>query len=710
VNRRIFSAKVMDYISARTVDEQGPAAEFETKSPFTIIWLFAAIVLGLLLLSIFSLGSLSAARAYVGGESLWSKAQKDAVFHLQKYAATGSSAEFEQYRAAIAIPLGDHAARLAMDDPRGDPAIIREGFRRGGIHPDDIDGLVLLYHRFKSTSFMSRAINAWTQGDVLIARLDEAAAHLRREVESPSSDSGRIKSDLDDVARINDELTPLENEFVAALGDASRTTYQLLRGMLLAATPVLLLFGTVLSVRILRHRKRLQDQIKQMAFFDSLTTLPNRTLLYQRLEHAITRRRDDGHQLAVLFMDLDRFKIINDSLGHAAGDVLLRQVGERLRKQVRDGDTVSRMGGDEFVVLVENFEHISAVSRLAGQLVGQVSTPYLLEDKDCHVTASIGISIFPVDGKDSQSLVKMADIAMYRAKDLGRNNYQYYSPSMNVHTLERLEFESDLRHALERDELVLHYQPKLDILSGRITGTEALLRWNHPRHGLVAPNDFIPLAEETGLIGPIGEWVFATACARNKGWQRRGFSNLTIAVNLSARQFADPQLLSKLSRIIQSSGMDTSTLELEITESMVMAHGASAVEVLEALKATGVHITIDDFGTGYSSLAYLKRLPIDSIKIDRSFIRDIPGDSGGAKITRAVIALAHSLKLQVIAEGVETEAQLAFLRSLHCDEFQGFYLYRPLPESEMDAVLTRNRLQTPAAADERGRLAFSDTI
>ncbi len=367
------------------------------------------------------------------------------------------------------------------------------------------------------------------------------------------------------------------------------------------------------------------------------------------------------------------------------------------------------MGGDEFVVLVENFEHISVVSNLAEQPVGQVSTPCLLEGKDCHVTASIGISIYPVDGTDSQSLLKMADIAMYRAKDLGRNKYQFYSPSMNVHTLERLEFESDLRHALERDELVLHYQPKVDILSGRITGTEALLRWNHPRRGLVAPNDFIPLAEETGLIGPIGEWVLASACARNKVWQDRGFANLTVAVNLSARQFADPTLLSKLTHIIQSSGIDTSTLQLEITESMVMTHGANVIEVLEALKATGLHITLDDCGTGYSSLAYFKRLPIDSIKIDRSFIRDIPGDSGGATITRAIIALAHSLNLQVIAEGVETEAQLAFLRSLLCDEFQGFYLFRPLPESEIDEALTRNRLQALAAPRVRVRLDSSDT-
>ena len=349
--------------------------------------------------------------------------------------------------------------------------------------------------------------------------------------------------------------------------------------------------------------------------------------------------------------------------------------------------------------------HISAVSNLAERIVEQISAPYLMESKDFHVSASIGISVFPVDGKDSQSLLKMADIAMYRAKELGRNNYQYYSPSMNVHTLDRLEFESDLRRALERDELVLHYQPKIDIASGRITGTEALLRWNHPRRGLVAPKDFIPLAEETGLIGPIGEWVLASACAQNKAWQDRGITNLTIAVNLSARQFADPMLLPKLTGIIQASGLDPSTLELEITESMVMTHGKNAVEVLEALKSTGVKITIDDFGTGYSSLSYLKQLPIDSIKIDRSFILDIPADSGGAKITRAIIALAHSLKLQVVAEGVETEAQLAFLRTLHCDEFQGFYLCRPLPESEMAAVLTRNHLDAPAVQAERVRLA-----
>jgi diguanylate cyclase (GGDEF)-like protein len=693
----------MDDESDQALETPRPKAGFETKSPFTIIWLFAAIVLGVLLLAIFSLGSLSAARAYVGGESLWSKAQKDAVFHLQKYAATGSSEEFQHYRAAIAIPLGDHVARLAMDNPNGDPEEVREGFRRGGIHPDDIDGLVLLYHRFKSVSFMKRAISAWTQGDVLIVRLDEAATRLQGEVEGPSPNPARIKSDLANIGRINDELTPLENEFVEALGDASRITYQLLRSMLLAATLVLLLYGTVLSVRILRHRKRLQDRIKQIAFFDALTALPNRMLLHERLEHAIARQRRDGHQLAVLFMDLDRFKIINDSLGHEAGDVLLRHVAERLRRQVREGDTVSRMGGDEFVVLVENFEHIAAVSNLAERLVEQVSAPYVLESKDCHVTASIGISVFPVDGKDSQSLLKMADMAMYRAKDLGRNNYQYYSPSMNIHTLERLEFESDLRHALERGELVLYYQPKVNIASGRITGTEALLRWKNPQRGLVAPMDFIPLAEETGLIGPIGEWVLASACARNKAWQDQGLTTLRIAVNLSARQFADPMLLPRLTGIIQASGLDPSTLELEITESMVMSHGENAVEVLESLKSTGVHITIDDFGTGYSSLAYLKRFPIDSIKIDRSFIRDIPGDSGGANITRAVVALAHSLKLQVVAEGVETEAQLAFLRALHCDEFQGFYLCQPLPEAEVDAVLTRNRLHAPGAKAERVR-------
>jgi EAL domain-containing protein (putative c-di-GMP-specific phosphodiesterase class I) len=309
---------------------------------------------------------------------------------------------------------------------------------------------------------------------------------------------------------------------------------------------------------------------------------------------------------------------------------------------------------------------------------------------------SAGISVFPADGNTSRALLEATDLAVHQAKATGRNNYLFYSPSMNVHTLEKLQLESDLAHALERGEFLLHYQPKVETTSGLITGTEALLRWKHPLRGLIPPLDFIALAEETGLIVPIGEWVLATACARNKAWQDQGQPNLSVAVNLSARQFADPLLLPKLTRIIQASGLDPSSLELEITESMAMAHGTSAVDVLGKLKSIGVQIAIDDFGTGYSSLAYLKRFPIDTLKVDRSFIRDIPGDSGDRNITRAIISMAHSLRLKVVAEGVETAEQLKFLRVQCCDAVQGYFLYRPLPEAEVANVLALNRLEGAA--------------
>jgi EAL domain-containing protein (putative c-di-GMP-specific phosphodiesterase class I) len=336
------------------------------------------------------------------------------------------------------------------------------------------------------------------------------------------------------------------------------------------------------------------------------------------------------------------------------------------------------------------------VSSCAQRLVEATSAPYMLAGTDCRVTVSIGISIFPNDGSDSQALLKAADVAMYRAKETGRTEYLYYAPAMNVHTVERLELESDLRHALERGEFLLHYQPMIQLATGLIVGTEALLRWVHPVRGLIPPMEFIPLAEETGLIAQIGEWVLATACARTKLWQEQGFTNLCVAVNLSARQFADPMLLPKLTRIIRASKLNPANLELEITESMVMSHGENAVAVLEGLKSIGVSIALDDFGTGYSSLAYLKRFPIDTIKVDRSFIRDISGDSDDRKITRAVIAMAHGMRLKVVAEGVETMDQLGFLRNQRCDAVQGYLFHRPLPDAEIAHVLAGNRKDVAA--------------
>jgi diguanylate cyclase (GGDEF)-like protein len=677
------------------------AAALDTSSPFAIIWVFAAIVLCLLMLANFSFGLLSSVRAYVGGESLWSKAQKDAVYHLQKYAASRAPEELRQFRADIAVPLGDHDARAEMDKPSPDFEKVQQGFVHGGNHLDDVDGMFNLYRRFKRISFMQRAIRAWDEGDRYIVELDEAGTLLQREVDSPTPSAEKIQSILVEIFKINENLAPIENQFVDALGDASRTTYRLLQAIMLATTPGLLLLGVVLSLRILQQRKRAQDRVDHVAFHDDLTSLPNRLMLNQRLDQALSRHRRTGSQLAILFMDLNRFKVINDSLGHDVGDILLRQVADRLRTQSRESDTVARLGGDKFAVLTENHENPADIAACAQRLVDALSTPYMLGSKDCYVTFSIGISVFPSDGNDSQALLKAADVAMYRAKAAGRNNYLYYSPSMNVHTVERLELESDLSHALERGEFLLHYQPKVDTMTGLITGTEALLRWQHPLRGLVPPNDFIPLAEETGLIVPIGEWVLATACAQTKAWQDRGLTKLNVAVNLSAHQFADPLLLPKLTRIIHASGLEPSSLELEITESMVMLHGDCAVLVLEKLKSIGVQIAIDDFGTGYSSLAYLKRFPIDTLKVDRSFIRDIPADTGDKKITRAIIAMAHSLRLKVVAEGVETAEQLKFLRAQRCDTVQGYFLYRPLPEAEVADVLELNRLDRVAFLAKR---------
>jgi diguanylate cyclase (GGDEF)-like protein len=539
---------------------------------------------------------------------------------------------------------------------------------------------------------MQRAIQAWEAADHYMIQLDEAGTSLQHEIESPSPRAQEVLATLARVSSINEILTPIENQF-----EASRAAYQLLQAILFAATPALLVLGTVLSLRILQQRKREDDRVHHIAFHDDLTALPNRLMLTERLDQALGRHRRAGMTLAILYVNLDRFKVINDSLGHDAGDVLLCLVADRLRAQVREGDCLARVGGDEFVVLIENYDNSMAVSDCAQRLIEQLSDPYRLGKKDCHVTVSIGISTFPADGGDSQSLLKAADVAMYRAKETGRNNYQYYLPSMNIHTLERLELESDLRRALERGEFFLHYQPKVEVASGLITGVEALLRWKHPLRGLVPPLDFIPLAEETGLIVPIGEWVLATACARNKAWQGRGLPKLSVAVNLSARQFADTMLLAKLTRIIHDSGLDPSLLELEITESVVMSNAECAVSVLEKLKSLGVQIAIDDFGTGYSSLAYLKRFPIDILKVDRSFIRDIPADSGDMKITRAIIAMAHGLRLKVVAEGVETREQLKFLRSQSCDAVQGYFLCRPLQEEELADVLKRNRQDCAAA-------------
>ncbi|HTP95256.1 MAG TPA: EAL domain-containing protein, partial [Burkholderiales bacterium] len=390
-------------------------------------------------------------------------------------------------------------------------------------------------------------------------------------------------------------------------------------------------------------RRQAEENLLYVATHDTLTRLPNRNMFDQRLGHALKQAARYRKSVAVLFIDLDRFKIINDTLGHKVGDLVLEQLGARLAASLRDCDTVARLGGDEFVVLIEDLADPADVAGIARKLLDTLSRPLLLNDQEYHLTASIGISTYPDDGQDMQSLMKNADIAMYRAKDRGKNNFQFYSRQINPHSFEQLALETDLRHALERDELELHYQPKIELASGRVTGMEALVRWNRPGIGMVAPSAFIPLAEETGLIVPIGKWVLDTACRQNHAWQQAGLPRLRVAVNLSARQFGNDDLLGDIERALHDTGLGADSLELEITESMVMQNPERAVTLLERLRQMGVTLSLDDFGTGYSSLGYLKRFPIDSVKVDRSFIGDLPGDADDAALTRAVIAMAHGL-------------------------------------------------------------------
>ncbi|HKY01129.1 MAG TPA: EAL domain-containing protein [Burkholderiales bacterium] len=437
------------------------------------------------------------------------------------------------------------------------------------------------------------------------------------------------------------------------------------------------------------ERVKAEQRIHRLAHYDALSGLPNRILFTQRLQQAISRCARQGKALAVLFMDLDRFKYINDSFGHQAGDRLLQEVAERLSQCLRECDTVARLGGDEFVVLIEGFEAAGEISVVAKKLLATVEQPFLIDGQECHVSGSMGISTYPDDSKDVQNLLRDADVAMYRAKDKGKNTFEFYSAHMNMHALERLAMESSLRRGLERNEFILHYQPKVDLKTGRILSAEALVRWRRPDGTLVPPADFIPLAEECGMIEQLGAWVLRAACMQAHQWQEAGLPPVSVAVNLSARQFLNEGLLSILSDTIAETDTDPALLELEITESLMVRNPEQAAALLHALKLMGVRLALDDFGTGYSSLSYLKRFPFDSVKIDRSFIHDIPHDNDDAAITRAVIAMAHSLRLSVTAEGVESGEQVAFLRENGCDAVQGNYFSAALTADQFEELLRR---------------------
>jgi diguanylate cyclase (GGDEF)-like protein len=437
------------------------------------------------------------------------------------------------------------------------------------------------------------------------------------------------------------------------------------------------------------------QRIEYLASHDSLTNLPNREMFNQLLHFAIEAAARHRQRFAVLFIDLDRFKIINDSLGHEAGDILLVEIGNRLRRTLRASDAVARLGGDEFVVILEAAAETGDVERVARNLLSVLSQPVQLSGHECHTTASIGIAMFPADGTDAPTLTKNADMAMYLAKEDGKNGFRFFTSDVKAQSIERLMLETALRHAVARNQLSLRYQPNVDLVKGIVTGVEALLRWNHPDLGLLPPMQFIPLAEETGLIISIGRWVLKQACTQNVAWQRNGSQPVSMAVNLSPRQFVDENLLQDIDDALASSGMAPSLLQLEVTESMVMQNVPRAVKLLDAIRSRGIRLAIDDFGTGYSSMSLMKQFPIDTIKIDRSFVRDLPKDSEDQAIAQAIISMGKALGMTVVAEGVETTEQQTFLRDHACDEMQGFLFSKPVAPEEIPGLLRPSLSSSP---------------
>lgn len=437
------------------------------------------------------------------------------------------------------------------------------------------------------------------------------------------------------------------------------------------------------------ERTEAEKRIIEMATHDALTGLPNRHLLQDRIEQALVHDMRSQRQMAVLFIDLDHFKTINDSLGHDIGDLLLKDVAERLLSCVRNEDTVARQGGDEFIVVLNAIAESLDAAKVAQKILDSLMQPYHIHKNELHIGGSIGIAVFPNDGANAETLLKNSDIAMYHAKENGRNNYQFFTDELNKSAHERHTLGLDLRHALERNELVLYYQPVMDMPDHQLHSVEALLRWRHPEHKLIAPDKFINLAEETGLIIPIGEWVLKTVCTQIKAWQDQGYIVPKVAINLSARQFRDKELINNISRTLSETGVDAKYIALEITESMLIDNIERVVETLNRLNAMGIQISIDDFGTGYSSLSYLKRFPIHTLKIDRSFVRDIATDKNDRTIVATIIAMAHSLEMDVIAEGIETEEQLNLLMAQKCNHYQGYYFSKPVPVSEIESTLMK---------------------
>lgn len=527
-------------------------------------------------------------------------------------------------------------------------------------------------------NLVAEALTGWSRQEAAGRPLDEVFRIIDSATREPVSNPMRLAIQENKAVGLTPNCALIRRDGVEAAIEDSAAPIHDRRGQVIGAVMV---FHDVSTARALSLR------MSYLAQHDSLTALPNRILFNDRLTQATTRARRQRQKLAVLFIDVDRFKHINDSLGHASGDRVLQSIAQRLLTCVRSSDTVSRQGGDEFVILLSDVTRAPDAAVSAEKILHALSAPHAIDQNELHITVSIGIATYPDDGNDAETLLQNADFAMYHAKDCGRNNYQFFRSDMNVRAIERQSIENDLWHAIERQEFVLHYQPKVNLRTGAIVGAEALIRWRHPHRGLLEPSTFIPVAEECGAIVPIGRWVLREACRQGRAWQSAGLPRLHIGINISAVELRAKDFVEGVRVILTETGMDPRFLELELTETFLMEDSTATGSVLQALKDTGAHLALDDFGTGYSSLTYLKRFPIDTLKIDQSFVRDLATDPDDASIVGAVIAMGKSLQKRVVAEGVETREQLAFLREKDCPIGQGNFFSPPVPAAELVHLL-----------------------
>lgn len=787
---------------------------------YLIITLFVVLNFCLIFIIQIQMDALTSIRAYVSGEGLWAKAQKDALRSLEHYVISRDETDYQSYRRFIQVPLGDSKARIELRKSDPDLEVVRKGFIEGRNHPLDIEYMITFFRRFQHTAYMSQAIEHWTAADQLIAELNDTAEKLHYGIITGADNPEVARVTQNKLDRFSLQVSEKEDLFSATLADASRwannvsrnftyviallfsalgvgicwpiitriraTENELLKSeedLRIAATAFLsqesLMItdakGVILRVNkaftentgytaeeavgqtpslfksgrhnadfyramwetLLRHgtwqgeiwdrrkngevypkwltissvmgddgvathyvgshiditeRKVAEDKINHLAFYDVLTDLPNRQFLLDRLDQALAYSARSGRQGALLFLDLDNFKTLNDTLGHDVGDLLLQQVAKRLTTCVRKGDTVARLGGDEFVVLLEDLEEHPIEAAAQTEEIGEkvlniLSQPYQLTMHRYSITSSIGATLFNDHQSGVDELLKQADIAMYQAKKAGRNSLRFFDPKMQSTINARVALERELCKALEQKQFQLYYQIQVDS-AYRPIGAEALIRWLHPERGLVPPLQFISLAEDTGLIEPIGQWVLETACAQLKLWQQDTLTrDLLISVNVCAKQFFQENFIEQVQAAVRSHAINPRLLKLELTESMLIENIEDTISTMNAIKKIGVRFSLDDFGTGYSSLQYIKRLPLSQLKIDQSFVRDIAVDNSDQVIVRTIIAMAHSLELDVIAEGVETEGQRQLLLNQDCTHFQGYLFGRPMPIAQFEAAL-----------------------